>query len=115
MRTMSRNYINDVTRSGSPFFTPEAMAFFDSRVEGDVYFTNDAHRSAFVVTSEQFDEQSPRLFTIRYIYRDNTGRYRVETLGEFQAYPNYTSALSEMANYMDALLDGDLTHEDILS
>ena len=67
--------------AGKYFFSPSTLSFFRSRTlcktfagpDGVVYF----------VTSEQFDEDSPRLYTIR-VFDPEDGD--VDTVGAFQAY-----------------------------
>jgi len=51
-------------RAGKFFFSPATMRFFRSRIGRKVYQTPEGARVAFV-TSEQFDDQSPRLYSAR--------------------------------------------------
>ena len=68
------------------FFTKGAMEFFRSKIEtgiiGGVYF----------VTSEQFDDETPRLYTVRKAERQENGRLSIETVGEFQAHATLAEA-----------------------
>lgn len=68
------------------WFDRESMAFFNSQVIGADKLIN----KRFFVTGEQFDEKSPRLWSIRYAKPDGA----VETYGEFQAYETRRDALS---------------------
>jgi hypothetical protein len=70
--------------AGMFFFTPDTMSFFDSKVEG-FYPSPDG---AYFTTSEQFDDQSPRLWTVRHI----TDNGKTDTIGEFQEYTTPTAA-----------------------
>ena len=62
---------------GFHFFSGSAMRFFKSRV-GDTVFQGGG--GVFFVTSERFDYDSPRLYTVREFDPD-TGN--VNTVGEF--------------------------------
>lgn len=72
-------------KHGSKFFSPETMLWFRSEVYHDVY-------GVFFVTSEQFNDESPRRFTIRRINWD-TGE--VTTQSEFQQYETWEEANAE--------------------
>lgn len=67
---------------GHHWFDPSSMRFFRSRagdtVYGDKYF----------ISSEQFDTQSPRLYSIRQVSLDG----RIDTVGEFQGYSSHSAA-----------------------
>ena len=62
---------------GQFFFSPGTMRFFNSKISSNVI--NDR----FFITSERFDDEHPRLFTIRVIDW-HTGE--IGTHGEFQEY-----------------------------
>lgn len=64
------------------WFTPGAMRFFNSKVPPNVY------GNRYFVTSEQYDYDSPRLYTIREIMDDGS----INTVGEFQQYETLTAA-----------------------
>lgn len=69
------------TAAGFYFFSPDTMRFFNSKVH------NPTHTGAFgivyFITSEQFDNDSVRLYTIRQF---NPKTCEVDTYEEFQAY-----------------------------
>lgn len=70
------------------FFDTETMRFFHSRVvmsswNGDGLF----------ITSEKFDAQSPRRYSIR---RGNLTTFDVDSVGEFQQYNSSSSAQSAL-------------------
>lgn len=75
---------------GHHFFEPAAMRFFRSRIEGGPY-----GYTGYFVTSEQFDSDSPRLYTIRHANEDGS----IATVGEFQAYATRAAAVAE-ARYL---------------
>ena len=67
-------------RAGRYWFTPDTTRFFRSRYSEYAYKVGDR---AYFITSEQFDDHSPRLFTLR-VCDLTTGE--VDTVGEFQQY-----------------------------
>jgi hypothetical protein len=64
-------------RAGGHWFSPDTLRFFRGRVGRTLY------GGRFFVSSEQFDHDSPRLYTVREV-RD--GGKDIATVGEFQAY-----------------------------
>lgn len=81
------------------FFTDGATRFFRSRYPSYGLKAGDV---AYFVTSEQFDEHSPRLYTIRKIDL-KTGD--VDTIGAFQGYQTNRQATIEMKR---------IAHEELL-
>lgn len=76
-------------RYGSHYFTPNTLRYFSSRVHRTVY------GERFFVTSEQYDDESPRLYSIRSFTIDaQRGRIDFDTVGEFQAYDTRREAHS---------------------
>lgn len=69
--------------AGGYWFSKESMSFFDSKVE------TPANAKGYFITSEQFDEESPRKFTLRWF---NPISYTVDTIGEFQEYETLEQA-----------------------
>ena len=63
--------------AGRHFFEPDTMRFFKSRV-GDTVFQGIG--GIYFVTSEKFDWQSPRNYTVRQ-FNPETGK--ISTVGEF--------------------------------
>jgi len=57
------------------FFSKDTMRFFHSRIINRVY------KGIYFITSEQFDSDSERLFTVRMCVNGS-----VETVGRFQAF-----------------------------
>lgn len=70
---------------GHHFFEKGTMDFFDSRVETDLV------EGRYFVTSERFNEDSPRLYTIREVMPNGS----INTVGEFQEYKSKLGALNE--------------------
>lgn len=76
------------SRVGGYFFDESSMQFFRSRVSRTVIGAGD-RGGAFFTTSEQFDRDSPRLYTVRYC--SPTGViYRAS---DFQQYQTSASAI----------------------
>ena len=67
-------------RAGRYFFEQGATRFFRSRYPEYAY---QASGRAYFITSEQFDDHSPRLFTLRVC---DLATGEVDTVGEFQQY-----------------------------
>ena len=66
------------------WFSPEAMRFFGSKIESGPL------KQKYFVTSEQFEDDSPRLFTIR-VYDPKT--HQIDTVGDFQGYKTKDEAM----------------------
>lgn len=71
--------------SGGNWFSPATIRFFNSRIP-----RNDTRliHGRYFVSSEQFDHDAPRLYTIREALSDAS----VETIGEFQGYVSADAA-----------------------
>lgn len=78
--------------AGGHWFDADTMRFFRSRIGHKAYPVSDG---AFFVTSERYDDDSPRLYTVRRAYDSG----EIETVGEFQGY-----ATLEQANTAATLL-----------
>ena len=72
---------------GWHFFDAGALRFFNSRILPQLYAGD------YFITSERFDEKSPRLFTIRKA----DARGDVDTVGEFQQYDTVRDAQVALA------------------
>ena len=83
---------------GFYFFTPGAMKFFKSRF-GDTVFQGIG--GIYFVTSEKFDWQSPRNYTVRQ-FNPETGK--ISTVGEFNEL-SYSQARAR-AKYLSEQEDG---------
>jgi hypothetical protein len=70
-------------RAGQHWFEPATMRFFRSRVGDTLY------GQRYFVSSEQFDYNSPRLYTVREL-NDDGG---IDTVGEFQGYTTRAQAI----------------------
>ncbi|GAB3843207.1 DUF7447 family protein [Hymenobacter jeollabukensis] len=78
-------------KHGGHFFSPGALRFFRSRVSEKVH---QGPGGIYFVTSEQFDERSPRLYTVRRFCPTSRG---VDTVGEFQQHATSRQAHAEAA------------------
>jgi hypothetical protein len=72
---------------GGSWFAPSTMQFFGTRIESKLMTRTISGRQVFV-TSEQLNNDSPRLFTIREALPGGS----IKTVGEFQQYPNLSDA-----------------------
>lgn len=69
------------------FFDRSAMRFFKSRV-ADIGYKNIVTNLIYFVTSEKFDYNTPRLYTVRVLKLDGS----IETVNEFQRYKSSNGA-----------------------
>ena len=67
---------------GGHWFDRSTMRFFDSRVG------HAAYGGRYFISSERYDHNSPRLYTIRAITEDRS----IDTVGDFQAYASHAAA-----------------------
>jgi len=71
-------------QNGGCWFEPSTMRFFRGRIESGIL------RGRYFVSSEQFDDNTPRKYTLRSF--DDKGS--VDTVGEFQAHRSKADAIS---------------------
>ena len=74
--------------NGYHFFDKSTMRFFNSRIMtklNEGYLIN----NKYFITSEKFDDNSPRLYTIREYIGDGD----IDTVGEFQQFRTVKEAL----------------------
>jgi hypothetical protein len=71
------------TSTGHYFFSPSSMRFFRSKIASQSVING-----RYFITSEQFDANSPRLYTIRIANDDGS----IDTVGEFQGYETVEAA-----------------------
>lgn len=85
-------YIEDVKhaneKAGKYWFSKDTLRFFKSRVAPVAYTTRDG-KTAYFVSSEKFDHDTPRLYTVRMCDL-TTGE--IDTVGKFQAYKSQAAA-----------------------
>lgn len=87
MATLSR--IKEANKEkGYHWFSRATMRFFRSRVYGETF---DTPTGALFVSSEQYDDESPRLFTIR---RFTVATGVIGMVGEFQEFDTKASAFA---------------------
>lgn len=78
---------------GGHFFDRQAMRFFNSKIESELI------EGRFFVTSERFDDNSPKLFTIREIAP--TGEM-LSDVGNFQEFQTLADALVRIGQHIEA-------------
>jgi len=72
------------------WFDKGTMQWFNSRIESKVIY------GRFFISSEQYDDETPRLYTIRYA----TDQGDIETLGEFQDYKTPAAARTALKKHL---------------
>jgi hypothetical protein len=89
MYTYKQYSMEDVKRMHSGyFFSAGALYFFGSKINPSTYTSKDGARVYFV-TSEQFDEKSPRRYTVRYL---DVATGKIQDGSNFQEYASRTTA-----------------------
>ena len=90
IETTNFSNVNEVRQAnkaiGHHWFDASSMRFFNSHVNGADKLIN----KRFFISSEQFDSNSPRLFTIRVVSPNG----EVNTYGEFQGYKTRKEAIT---------------------
>lgn len=85
---------------GQNFFSKEAMRFFGTKIESQIFFTDTV---SYFITSEQDPEGKAwfgnRRYTIRIAYPDGN----VDTLGNFGQYFDYDEARLAVLDYVRTL------------
>jgi hypothetical protein len=93
-RTVAQN-----ARLYTHFFDADTMRFFNSRI-GDVayrVFDKDGSEHVYFTTSERFNDETPRLYSVRVMHvLPGRRHWTVDTLGEFQAYKTGKAAKAAM-------------------
>jgi hypothetical protein len=75
--------ITEMKAKNPNWFSKEAMRFFSTKIEAK------PNKKGIFITSEQFDENAPRKYTLR---KFNTETNMVDTVGEFQGYNTLAEA-----------------------
>ena len=78
-------------QAGNHFFDKGTMRFFNSHILPTVYKHDGKYR---FITSEQFDDNAPRLYTIREW--DPSVEFCIDTVGEFQQYATRREAIADI-------------------
>lgn len=93
-------------RLGSPYFSPDTMRFFNSRLLNVFRALNDDGTRGLFVTSERFDHTTPREYRVRLYRFADAGTYSfdVDTLGTFATR---SQAETFVRNYTDTDTDTD--------
>jgi len=76
--------------AGRHWFEPSTMRFFNSRIGSELY------GNKYFISSERFDYNSPRLYTIRYVYPDGS----ITTIGNFQQYVSRGDAVRSIEHLL---------------
>lgn len=84
-------------KAGGHFFDDDTIRWFRSDIDDTVY-------EFFFVTSEQFDDDSPRRFTIRAINWDTGSIVTFGAFGQFEDLEDATEIANQLAN--------EFTHDD---
>lgn len=96
---MIRN-ASDIERTadelGSPFFSPQTMRYFNSRLLNIFRALNDDGTRGLFVTSERFDSDTPREYRVR-LY-SVTHRFDVDTL---ECFATRAQAETFVRNYSE--------------
>lgn len=78
--------------AGHHFFNPDTLRYFRSRISRRVY---PAIGCTYFVTSEQFDDTTPRRYTVHVIFPSGN----IRSMGEFQDYATREEAHRAAYNY----------------
>lgn len=76
------------------WFSSGAMKFFDSRIPQTAIMENG---KAYFVSSERFDYNSPRLYSIRVC---DMSSGKIDTIGEFQQYATSKQAYAGIKSFL---------------
>lgn len=79
--------------AGNHFFTPGAMAFFNSKIETKL------EHGAYFVTSEYMDDPEAKKYTARYFIVTPAGNYEHHDIGGFQAFDTLPEARVAIAEH----------------
>ena len=80
--------------NGRDFFSLDTMRFFNSRVESGI---RKVKGGILFITSEQFDDESPRLYTLRKMKESG----RADSLPKFQGFKAFSEAKQAMEGYTE--------------
>ena len=83
---------------GSPFFSPQTMRFFNSRLLNIFRPLDDDGTSGLFVTSDRFDSDTPREYRVRE-YWVVDGLFEVDTL---ECFATRSQAETFVRNYSEA-------------
>lgn len=76
---------------GHCWFSPKTKRFFKSRIGSTLY------GGKYFISSEQFGDNSPRLYSVRYVYP----RGNITTVGNFQQYVSRGDALRAIEHLLE--------------
>lgn len=86
------------------------MSFFDSQVHGGFYELDpDNPYAGYFITSEKYDEESPRLFSVR-LAKSPT---EIDTISEFGEHDTYEQAKAQIIEIMRREIKGSLSEHSL--
>jgi hypothetical protein len=81
-----------VTLTGSHFFDRDTMRFFKSRIAPGI---NHTEQGITFITSEQFDDNTPRMYTLRILRSSGA----IDELSDFQEFSTLSKARKAAKEY----------------
>lgn len=87
-----KNYtMFEIERQVPNFFSKGAKRFFNSKINMQQFA-----KYGFFITSEKYDENSDRLYSIRLFQISSSGKGTINTVNEFQAFSSLSKAQNEL-------------------
>lgn len=110
-----KNYtMFEIERFVPNFFSKEAKRFFNSKINMQ---QNAKH--GFFITSEKFDENSDRLYSIKHFGFSSVGNPTINTVSDFQEFLSLGQAKKELDKIIKAInaikKDGGFLENEILN
>lgn len=93
---LSSSIVSLMDNASSNYFSKANKRYFGSRMASKEAYSNDLNNFYFV-TSEQFNSDNARLYTIR---RYNHANKIIETFGEFQGYKSAKKAMNAIKSFL---------------
>ena len=87
--------IKKVRNSGSYFFSKDTMRFFNCIVD-EFGYIDYISGDIYIITSERFDYNAPRLYTVRRFKLNGDNFYDHECINRFQEFKNYEDAYERL-------------------
>ena len=95
---MQKYTLNEIMRKNENFFSRESMKFFNSKINMNQQTQNNFN---MFITSEKFDYNSPRLYTIRMFLKENY----ICTFSDFQQFETLSQAKKELKKLTNIFKD----------
>ena len=90
--------LSEIMRKNKNFFSKESMNFFNSKININQQTQNNHN---MFITSEKFDYNSPRLYTIRMFLKENY----ICTFSDFQQFETLSQAKKELKKLTNIFKD----------